>query len=133
MSIVKFSRGSYSNYNSEENKVYFSKDTNQILMGGVSYGVSVSDQNLINNSIQKKDNNTDVLLANGNLVEITKFIGNIVYEESTGTLYFQTPLETEESIVASNVTVPTVTTSNDGLMTSEDLEKLNEIDIEEIW
>ncbi len=133
MSIVKFSRGSYSNYNSEENKVYFSKDTNQILMGGVSYGVSVSDQNLINNSIQKKDNNTDVLLANGNLVEMTKFIGNIVYEESTGTLYFQTPLETEESIVASNVTVPTVTTSNDGLMTSEDLEKLNEIDIEEIW
>lgn len=133
MSIVKFSRGSYSNYNSEENKVYFSKDTNQILMGGVSYGVSVSDQNLINNSIQKIDNNTDVLLANGNLVEMTKFIGNIVYEESTGTLYFQTPLETEESIVASNVTVPTVTTSNDGLMTSEDLEKLNEIDIEEIW
>lgn len=133
MSIVKFSRGSYSNYNSEENKVYFSKDTNQILMGGVSYGVSVSDQNLINNSIQKKDNNTDVLLANGNLVEMTKFIGNIVYEESTGTLYFQTPLETEESIVASNVTVPTVTTSNDGLMTSGDLEKLNEIDIEEIW
>ena len=133
MSIVKFSRGSYSNYNSEENKVYFSKDTNQMLMGGVSYGVSVSDQNLINNSIQKKDNNTDVLLANGNLVEMTKFIGNIVYEESTGTLYFQTPLETEESIVASNVTVPTVTTSNDGLMTSEDLEKLNEIDIEEIW
>ena len=133
MSIVKFSRGSYSNYNSDENKVYFSKDTNQILMGGVSYGVSVSDQNLINNSIQKKDNNTDVLLANGNLVEMTKFIGNIVYEESTGTLYFQTPLETEESIVASNVTVPTVTTSNDGLMTSEDLEKLNEIDIEEIW
>lgn len=133
MSIVKFSRGSYSNYNSEENKVYFSKDTNQILMGGVSYGVSVSDQNLINNSIQKKDNNTDVLLGNGNLVEMTKFIGNIVYEESTGTLYFQTPLETEESIVASNVTVPTVTTSNDGLMTSEDLEKLNEIDIEEIW
>ena len=133
MSIVKFSRGSYSNYNSDENKVYFSKDTNQILMGGVSYGVSVSDQNLINNSIQKKDNNTDVLLANGNLVEMTKFIGNIVYDESTGTLYFQTPLETEESIVASNVTVPTVTTSNDGLMTSEDLEKLNEIDIEEIW
>lgn len=133
MSIVKFSRGSYSNYNSEENKVYFSKDTNQILMGGVSYGVSVSDQNLINNSIQKKDNSTDVLLANGNLVEMTKFIGNIVYEESTGTLYFQTPLETKESIVASNVTVPTVTTSNDGLMTSEDLEKLNEIDIEEIW
>lgn len=133
MSIVKFSRGSYSNYNSDENKVYFSKDTNQILMGGVSYGVSVSDQNLINNSIQKIDNNTDVLLANGNLVEMTKFIGNIVYEESTGTLYFQTPLETEESIVASNVTVPTVTTSNDGLMTSEDLEKLNEIDIEEIW
>ena len=132
MSIVKFSRGSYSNYNSDENGVYFSKDTNQILMGGVSYGVSVSDQNLINNSIQKKDNNTDVLLANGNLVEMTKFIGNIVYEESTGTLYFQTPLETEESIVASNVTVPTVTTSNDGLMTSEDLEKLNEIDIEEI-
>ena len=82
---------------------------------------------------EKKDNNTDVLLANGNLVEMTKFIGNIVYEESTGTLYFQTPLETEESIVASNVTVPTVTTSNDGLMTSEDLEKLNEIDIEEIW
>lgn len=133
MSIVKFSRGSYSNYNSEENKVYFSKDTNQILMGGVSYGVSVSDQNLINNSIQKKDNNTDVLLANGNLVEMTKFIGNIVYEESTGTLYFQTPLETGESIVASNVTVPTVTTSNNGLMTSEDLGKLNEIDIEEIW
>ena len=92
MSIVKFSRGSYSNYNSEENKVYFSKDTNQILMGGVSYGVSVSDQNLINNSIQKKDNNTDVLLANGNLVEMTKFIGNIVYEESTGTLYFLFPI-----------------------------------------
>ena len=33
----------------------------------------------------------------------------------------------------SNVIVPTVTSSNDGLMTSKDLEKLNEIGIEEIW
>lgn len=85
------------------------------------------------NYIEKIPDSTDILLASGTPIEMNKFIGNIVYEESTGTLYFQTPLETEESLVASNVIVPTVTSSNDGLMTSEDLEKLNEIDIEEIW
>ena len=95
MAQVKFFRGNYASYaatGKHADAIYFSKDTNQLLLNGVSYGVSKAD-----------------------LAKLEASIKNVAYDEATRVITL-----TFTSGATSTITLPLASSSVDGLMSKAD-------------
>lgn len=100
MAQVKFYRGLREKYNagSHADGVYFATDTAEILLNGISYGLSEEVKN--------------------------KVITNITYDETSGKLTFVTNGAETPDI---EITIPEATAENPGLMSKEDKDLLDKV------
>ena len=100
MAQVKFYRGLREKYNagSHADGVYFATDTAEILLNGISYGLSEEVKNQV--------------------------ITNITYDQTSGKLTFVTNGAETPDI---EITIPEATAENPGLMSSEDKDLLNKV------
>ena len=100
MAQVKFYRGLREKYNagSHADGVYFATDTAEILLNGISYGLSEEVKNQV--------------------------ITNITYDQTSGKLTFVTNGAETPDI---EITIPEATAKNPGLMSSEDKDLLNKV------
>ena len=100
MAQVKFYRGLREKYNagSHADGVYFATNTAEILLNGISYGLSEEVKNQV--------------------------ITNITYDQTSGKLTFVTNGAETPDI---EITIPEATAENPGLMSSEDKDLLNKV------
>ena len=100
MAQVKFYRGLREKYNagSHADGVYFATDTAEILLNGISYGLSEEVKNQV--------------------------ITNITYDQTSGKLTFVTNGAETPDV---EITIPEATAENPGLMSSEDKDLLNKV------
>ena len=100
MAQVKFYRGLREKYNagSHADGVYFATDTAEILLNGISYGLSEEVKNQV--------------------------ITNITYDQTSGKLTFVTNGAETPDI---EITIPEATAENPGLMSSEDKDLLDKV------
>lgn len=100
MAQIKFYRGLREKYNatSHLDGIYFATDTAEILLNGISYGLSEEVKNQV--------------------------ITNITYDETSGKLTFVTNGAEEPDI---EITLPEATATNPGLMSPEDKDLLDKV------
>lgn len=101
---VKFFRGQKSNYNvtKHANAIYFASDTHELLMNNKAYGVDPTSSAILLSAL------TDVKWVSPTTLQFTRGTG--------------------ESATTSNIVLPTADSSTQGLMTAEQVIKLNGIE-----
>ncbi len=75
--------------------------------------------------IAKTKNSTDVQIADGSTLGINKFVGDLTYDSTTGSLFIGYPTSTGESIDVKITSLPEATEDTPGLLSANDKSKLN--------
>lgn len=80
--------------------------------------------------IKKQEGSTDVQIADGSTLSIGKFMGNLVYDSTTGELFIGHPSTIGTDITTDVISLPEATEDTAGLLSASDKSKINSLNWE---